>query len=80
MKSIIGYYNENGYHVDSVDNGINNTLYSAGNSPYDSQRQVELNKAIPVEVLQVYCEQTAKEISIDYDIPFLGTEYEETSL
>ena len=43
---LIGYYNEYGYEITDVDN--NEVIYSAENSPYDSQQGVSLDKALPL--------------------------------
>ncbi len=71
-KQYIGYYNKDGYRIEEVE-GYD--VYTAGNSPYDSQ-QSSFN-ALPIETLKEFCQQTGEDIAEENDGEFLGVEYEE---
>lgn len=77
MKKIIGYYNELEYTVEIIGPGDHEVLYSAGNSPFDSQGYTSKEEGVGLEKMKQYCEQTAKEIAKEMNIEFIGIEYEE---
>jgi hypothetical protein len=71
---IIGEYNALEYKVlnysDKFPNG--EEVYSAGNSPFDSQGYVDADKGVGLERMKQFCEQTAKEISVENGIEYKG--------
>lgn len=61
MNDVIGKYNERGYQIYD-EQGIE--LYSAGNSPFDSQQDVTgLACALSLDTIRQYCITTAAEIA-----------------
>jgi len=54
MNIVIGYYNELSYRVHNVT--TNDDLYTAGNSPYDSQACTSKEQGIGIEIMKRYCE------------------------
>lgn len=72
---IIGYYNEQGYQVET-DNPMDMILYQAGNHTLDSyQDGTDTIYQLPLETIRQYCEQTAKETAEENKAEFVGVEY-----
>jgi len=63
-----------GYRIVNSDD---DTVYSAGNSPYDSAASVPLSEALPLETLQRYCDQTGREIAEETGATYTGHGVEE---
>jgi len=75
---ITGYYNEQGYQVES-DNPMDAILYRAGNHALDSQQGGTGTKhQLSLGTIKEYCEQTAVEIAAEKDAEFIGVEYLES--
>lgn len=78
IKQIIGYYNELEYRVTLlIDGDPQEDLYTAGNSPYDSQQSVSAEDGVGLETMKIFCERTSKEMAREEEAKFLGVEYEE---
>ncbi len=78
---LIGYYNEYGYEITDVDNlnSFENVVYSAGNSPNDSQQEVGLdNNPLSLEAIKVLCKITLKDMAEERKVEIIGVEYQET--
>jgi len=74
-KGIIGYYDDQEYEVCLVENGqVTETIYTAGNSPCDSQAYVLPEDGIGLEKMRRYCEITSQEIAEEHGIQYLGVE------
>lgn len=59
--NVYGEYNKQGY---TIFDEQGNELYSAGNSPFDSQQDVTgLACALPIETIRRYCVTTCAEIA-----------------
>ena len=72
---IIGYYNEQGYQIES-DNTMDAILYHAGNHAFDSQQDGTGTKhQLPLKTIKEYCEQTTIEIANEQAAQFMGVEY-----
>ena len=75
MKNkITCYYNELGYRVHNIT--TNKELYTAGNSPFDSQCYVSVVDGVGLEAIKQYCEQTTKDIAKENNAKYAGIEYE----
>ena len=75
MKGIIGYYNACEYRIELVENGnCIDTLYTAGNSPHDSQQYTAADDGVGLKTMRQFCKQTAKEIAVEHDVKFIGVE------
>ena len=73
-QSYIGRYNTLGYSVVVMfANGHEDTLYTAGNSPLDSQWYVE--DGLDLDTMKRYCEQTTKEMATENKGAFGGVEF-----
>jgi len=72
---LIGYYNELGYEIVDIDN--NNILYTAGNSPHDSQVVAGREDSLPLNLLKEYCIITLDNMIEDHKAENLGVEYKE---
>lgn len=72
---ITGYYNEQGYQVES-DNPMDAILYRAGNHALDSQQDGTGTKhQLSLDAIRRCCVQTAVEIAAEKDVEFTGVEY-----
>ena len=72
---ITGYYNEQGYQVET-DNLLDCILYHAGNHALDSQQDgTDTVYQLPLETIREYCEQSTKEIAEENKAEFAGIEY-----
>lgn len=72
---ITGYYNEQGYQVES-DNPMDAILYRAGNHALDSQQDgTGTEHQLPLETIKEYCDQTTLEIAAELDTEYVGVEY-----
>ena len=71
MLKVIGRYNERKYEIEVG----GEVVYTAGNSPYDSQVYTE--RGVGLDTMRRYCEQTAKDIAKERKAKFLGCEYME---
>ena len=75
----IGYYNELGYRIcKMVDGRVVAEVYSAGNSPADSQQTVPARHGVGLRKIKEWAEQTGKEIAEEAESAFFGIEYEES--
>jgi len=79
MKGIIGFYNAEKYSVCSIDeNGqIEEELYTAGNSPLDSQVSVNAFEGVGLETMREFCETSSKIIAKDNGYKYLGVQEDE---
>ena len=73
MQRLIGYYNEQGYSI--VDINSNTELYTAGNSPFDSQQSVGVSDALSIGTIKEFCKSTLKEMTEEISARVLGVEY-----
>lgn len=72
---ITGYYNEQGYQVET-DNPCDCILYRAGNHALEStQDGTGTVHQLSLETIQQYCEQTTKEIANEKNAEYCGIEY-----
>lgn len=71
MKRIIGYYNELEYSVE-IDG---KEIYTAGNSPLDSQAYTSAEDGVGLERMREFCEQTSRELAKENHAEFIGVEY-----
>ena len=71
MKKAIGYYNEWEYRVE-VDG---NEVYTAGNSPFDSQAYTDPQGGVGLETMKAYCEKTTKDLAIEHKAKYAGVEF-----
>lgn len=72
---ITGYYNEQGYQVET-DNPIDAILYQAGNHALESQQDGTGTKhQLPLDTIKEYCEITARQIAQGQDAEYVGVEY-----
>lgn len=72
---ITGYYNEQGYQVES-DNPVDVVLYHAGNHALDSQQDgTGTEYQLPLETIKEYCNQTTLDIAVELDAEYVGVEY-----
>ncbi len=55
-----GYYNNLGYRIEDEEG---NELYTAGNSPHDSQVYVSADAGVGLERIKEFCETTLKEMA-----------------
>lgn len=53
-------------------------IYSAGNSPFDSQAYTSKEDGVGLETMKEYCEQTSKNLAEENHAKYIGVEYEET--
>lgn len=77
-----GYYSETGYNIwRQIDGKLTGgePLYEAGNSCYDSQNHVPVERGETIDTLHRYCEQTGKEMAEELGIPWGGCTQEESS-
>jgi hypothetical protein len=75
----IGYYNELGYRIcKMVDGRVVAEVYSAGNSPADSQQTVPARHGVGLKKIKEWTEQTGREIAEEAESAFFGIEYEES--
>jgi hypothetical protein len=75
----IGYYNELGYRICKMSNGrIVDEVYSAGNSPADSQQTVPARHGVGLRKIKEWAEQTGREIADEAESAFFGIEYEKS--
>jgi len=72
---LAGYYNEYGYYIFDIEN--NYELYSAGNSPWDSQQNVGIDDALPLNMVKDFCQSTLQEMAEELDANNAGIEYED---
>jgi len=70
---LIGYYNEYGYRIKEVGG---ETLYEAGNSPYESSSVVSLDKAISLSQVELFCQWTGQDMANEIEGEWMGAEYE----
>jgi hypothetical protein len=74
----IGYYNELGYRIcKMVDGRVVAEVYSAGNSPADSQQTVPARHGVGLKKIKEWAEQTGREIADEAESAFFGIEHEE---
>jgi hypothetical protein len=55
-----GFYNKTGYRI-LDENG--DEIYSAGNSPYESQTIIDSRYALPLSTIKRYCNITGQDIA-----------------
>jgi hypothetical protein len=77
VESIIGLYNRTGYRICIQDEQGLDEIYTAGNSPCDSQQTVPVGRGLPLRKMRSMCIQSAKEEAKERGIPYLGIEREE---
>ena len=73
---IIGYYNEYGYRIFDCDKVED--IHTAGNSPWESTAVVSLDKAVCLDIVKSYCQDTLKEMAREKQAKIVGIEYEES--
>jgi hypothetical protein len=71
---IVGEYHEHGYTITLMadDRADDEELYSAGNSPDDSQAYSAPEHGLPLKTIRQYCEQTGKELAVELHIRWGG--------
>lgn len=72
---LISYYTAKEYRVTDIDTG--EAVYTAGNSPYDSQQYVSVEYGVGIGMMKVFAEQTGKAIAKEKNCEFLGVEFDE---
>ena len=73
-KGVIGRYNAREYEVEVV----GEIVYTAGNSPFDSQAYTLAEEGVGLATMKEYCEQTARDIAKEQHKRYLGVEYLES--
>lgn len=77
-KSIyIGRYNSWGYAVFNMSAG--DCVYTAGNSPYDSQVYTTPEFGLSLATMREFCEQTTREIAKENGGNFDGVELDDSN-
>jgi hypothetical protein len=71
MKKVIGYYNELEYRIELDGKEI----YTAGNSPFDSQQYTSKENGVGLIKMKQYCEVTAKDLAKEHNANLIGIEY-----
>lgn len=71
LSKVIGRYNELEYEVE-LDGEV---IYSAGNSPFDSQVYTDKETGVGLAVMKEYCEYTSREFAKEHKAKFMGVEY-----
>lgn len=72
---ITGYYNEQGYRVET-DNIADVVIYRAGNHALDSSQDgTGTEHQLPLEIIKRYCEQTTRAIAKNKNAEYAGVEY-----
>ena len=74
VRSLHGTFGPTGYQI-FTDTGAQ--IYSAGNSPQDSQAYVDPSVGVSVSLLEVYCNATGIEMAAEWGVPWLGCDPEE---
>ena len=72
---VIGRYHELQYEV--VDFTNDQVLYTAGNSPLDSQGYVPAEDGVGIDTMKQYCEKTTRQIAQEQNAEYIGVEYNE---
>lgn len=72
---LIAYYNELEYRIHNSRTGED--VYTAGNSPHDSQVFTSAEDGVGLRTMKEYAEHTGKEIAEETGVPFLGAEHED---
>ena len=72
MRWLCGEYSWRGYTIYDPDGGRD--VYSAGNSPLDSQQYVDRRHGVPLDTLRQYCDQTGREIAEEQGAVWCGCE------
>lgn len=70
MKKVIGRYNGLEYEVE-LDGEI---VYTAGNSPHDSQFYASLEDGIGIEAMRTFCKSTSQDIAKENNAQYIGIE------
>ena len=75
MKTVHGVYNLSGYAI-YYEMDLNNPVYEAGNSPFDSQDFLDIDDpdAESLETIKRHCEATAREMAEETGRRFLGVD------
>lgn len=68
-----GIYNELEY---SIADQSGDTVYQAGNSPWDSQAYLSKEEGVGLETMKEYCEQTGKELAEEAGVEWEGCTYQ----
>ncbi len=71
---LIAYYNELQYRITDID--ANEDIYTAGNSPYDSQQYTSADDGVGLDTMKQFAECTGREIAQENKCEFVGVEYE----
>ncbi len=74
MGKIIGYYNELEYRIELDGKEI----YTASNSPFDSQAYTSAGEGVGLATMRKYCIQTSKELAKENKTRYIGVQYLET--
>jgi hypothetical protein len=80
MDKIIGYYNTLQYRVVLFDKDVNTDgkdIYTAGNSPFESQTYVSADEGVGLRTMRKYCIQTSKELAKENKAQYIGVERED---
>lgn len=72
MKTVVGYYNEQGYRIVLDEEEV----YNSGNSSLGSQAHVPQNEGLIKATIQGFCKRTAQEMAQEFNATFMGVEYE----
>lgn len=52
-------------------------IYTAGNSPFDSQGYVSARNGVGLQTMRKYCIQTSKELARENNAQYIGVERED---
>jgi hypothetical protein len=74
---IIGVYNELYYYIDKIVNDAPETIFKAGNSPFETQGYLPANEGMGLEKMRAVFSQTAKDFAAQEDAEFVGLKYED---
>jgi len=70
MKKVIGYYNALEYRIEL--DGVE--VYTAGNSPHESQTYVTADMGVGLRTMRSYCITTSKALAKEHNAEYVGVE------
>lgn len=73
-EKLVGEYTNFGYKI-LTSNG--DEIYSAGNSPHDSQVTVSKKKGLSLKTIKDYCNQTGKELAAERGTTYGGCSFDQ---
>ena len=73
---VVGYYNEQGYQIESINKEEINVLYTASNHALDSQQDgTGTQHQLSLKDIIAFCEQTTRELAEDKNAEYGGIEH-----